>query len=176
MFLNTGVVVIKLKFSVFNKRHELSPGMVELKCSGCALTAIGRDEEDNLLCINCVTKEIQVELDYGNIEKLTLENTSYIKVIHTTPYHEVVLQCITTEDGGIEAEVHPYTSQFTRIESGQGVLDKEGVKMPLGDGVFFDIPPGQRHEVFTRGTEPLKLYSIYSPPHHAKHFVKERRF
>jgi mannose-6-phosphate isomerase-like protein (cupin superfamily) len=33
-----------------------------------------------------------------------------------------------------------------------------------GSGVI--VPAGAEHNVINRGDEPLKLYTLYSPPHH----------
>ncbi len=115
--------------------------------------------------------------DYGpepfviNINEATLKNTNYRTALWTGKYLQVTLMSINVgEDIGLE--IHPDTDQFFRIESGQGIAkmgkskDKlDFQKMVRDDDAIF-IPAGTWHNVVNTGTRPLKLYSIYAPPHH----------
>ena len=74
--------------------------------------------------------------------------------------------------GEVGLERHKDNDQFLRIESGQGIVqmgrskDKPDMRQPVfGDFAIF-VPAGTWHNVINIGTEPLKLYSIYAPPHH----------
>lgn len=49
-----------------------------------------------------------------NIEKETLENENYRKVILTTTYQQLVLMSI---NDAIDQEIHLYTDQFLRIDA-----------------------------------------------------------
>ena len=56
----------------------------------------------------------------SNIEKDTLENDNFRKVIFTAPHSQLVLMCIEPGDD-IGEETHDKVDQFFRIESGEGV-------------------------------------------------------
>jgi len=67
----------------------------------------------------------------------------------------------------IGEEIHPYTSQFIRVEKGEGVAIIEGKLFKLTDGVAVIVPLNSKHNIInTSAKEPLKLYTIYSPPNH----------
>ncbi len=56
-----------------------------------------------------------------NIEKPTLENKYYRRVLYTTPQNQIVLMSIPPGED-IPLGVHPTTTQFIRIEAGTGKL------------------------------------------------------
>lgn len=99
-----------------------------------------------------------------NIEKATLENTDYRRVLYTTHRSQLVLMSI--EPGDEIGEERHGLDQFIRIEQGSGevVLDGERTKVKDDDAIV--IPAGTLHNVMNTGSEPMKLYSVYSPPEH----------
>lgn len=99
-----------------------------------------------------------------NIEKATLENTDYRRVLYTAHKSQLVLMCLAPGDE-IGEEVHEL-DQFIRIEAGVGKVILDGVKHAVSDGSAIVIPKGTKHNVINTGTTELKLYSIYSPPEH----------
>jgi mannose-6-phosphate isomerase-like protein (cupin superfamily) len=100
-----------------------------------------------------------------NIEKQTLNNNFYRKVIYTTPQQQLVLMSIPPGQE-IGMEKHSKTTQFIRIESGKGIAKIADRKFLLKDGDAVIIPPNTLHNIISTGTQPLKLYTIYSPPEH----------
>jgi mannose-6-phosphate isomerase-like protein (cupin superfamily) len=67
----------------------------------------------------------------------------------------------------IGEEVHANVDQFFRIEKGVGKVVMDGAETPLKDGDAFIVPAGTKHNVMnTSAADPLKLYTIYSPPNH----------
>ena len=103
-----------------------------------------------------------------DIEKLTLENTDYRRVIFTSSYSQLVLMSIPVGEE-IDFEIHPYVDQFFRIEQGNGeiIIGKDQNKSFLiQDRSGIVVPHNTYHRVINKGTVPLKLYSIYSPPNH----------
>ncbi len=103
----------------------------------------------------------------GSIEKLTLENTYFRKVLFTAQHCQLVLMCLQPgEEMG--DEVHANVDQFFRIEHGQAkfILNKTTERLATdGDAVI--IPAGTYHNVVNASTTALlKLYTIYSPPNH----------
>ena len=99
-----------------------------------------------------------------NIEKATLENENYRQVLYTGPSSQLVLMTIQPGDE-IGSETHDL-DQFIRIEAGQAVVTLDGVNHTLEDDWAVVIPAGTEHNVVNNGDEPLRLYSIYSPPEH----------
>jgi len=97
-----------------------------------------------------------------NIEQDTLNNPYYRMVIHTTPHSQVALMNIPP-GADVERETHN-GDQFTRIESGNGIIELNKVPHILQDGVSVSIPAGTEHYILNTGNAPLKLYTIYSPP------------
>lgn len=101
-----------------------------------------------------------------NIEKATLENTNFRKVVYTGQHAQVVLMCIEVGDE-IGLETHPSTDQFLRVEKGIGKLTLDEKEYEISDGFAIVVPAGAKHNVVNISSDtPLKLYTIYSPPHH----------
>lgn len=101
-----------------------------------------------------------------DIEKATLKNVFYRKVLTTSPHSQLVLMAIRPA-GDIGVETHPHTDQFIRIERGTGQAIMNGKTYAIHDGTAVTIPAGTRHNIVnTSTTQPLKLYTIYSPAHH----------
>jgi len=100
-----------------------------------------------------------------NIEKDTLDNTDYRRVLYTAEHAQLVLMSIEPGDE-IGEEVHTL-DQFIRIESGKGelILNKTE-KHDIADGTAFIVPAGTSHNVVSTGDAPLKLYTVYAPPEH----------
>jgi mannose-6-phosphate isomerase-like protein (cupin superfamily) len=99
-----------------------------------------------------------------NIEKATLENENYRQVLYTGMNSQLVLMTIQPGDE-IGSETHDL-DQFIRIEAGQAVVTLDGVNHAVEDDWAVVIPAGTEHNVVNNGDEPLRLYSIYSPPEH----------
>ena len=110
-----------------------------------------------------------------NIEKLTLENENFRKVLYTGKHSQLVLMSLKpNEDIGLE--VHPDVDQFFRIEKGQGKVIIDGVEHEISDGVAVIVPAGSEHNVInTSATESLKLYTIYSPANHKDGTIHETK-
>ncbi len=99
-----------------------------------------------------------------NIEKETLENENFRKVLYTSNYSQLVVMSIEPGDD-IGTEVHGL-DQFIRIESGKGKAILNGQEYEIEDDWAVVIPAGVEHNIVNTGDEPLKLYTIYSPPEH----------
>lgn len=102
----------------------------------------------------------------GNIEDLTLQNEYFRKVLYTAQRAQLVVMSIKPR-GEIGMEVHEVVDQFLRVESGEGKVIMNGEERSVKDGDAFVVPAGTQHNVINTSSEhPLKLYTIYSPPHH----------
>jgi len=100
----------------------------------------------------------------SNIEKATLENTDYRRVLYTAKNSQLVLMSIAPGDE-IGEETH-HLDQFLRFEEGEGKIILDGVEHDVSDGFALIIPQGTKHNVINTGSTNLKLYSIYSPAEH----------
>lgn len=110
----------------------------------------------------------------GNIEKLTLENQNFRQVLFTGQHTQLVLMSIP-EGGEIGNEIHEIVDQFFRIESGEGKVIMNGQEQAIRDGDVLVIPAGTEHNVINTGGTPLKLYTLYSPPHHKDGIIHKTR-
>jgi mannose-6-phosphate isomerase-like protein (cupin superfamily) len=110
-----------------------------------------------------------------NIEKFTLENNNFRKVLYTAKFCQLVLMSLKPlEEIGLE--IHD-GDQFFRFEKGSGKVIIDGNNHNVTDGDVVIVPAGAKHNVInSSGTEFLKLYTLYSPPHHRDgviHVTKE---
>ena len=99
-----------------------------------------------------------------NIEKDTIDNVNFRKVLYTGNYMQLVLMSLKPGED-IGDEVHG-VDQFFRFEEGTGEAVINGHKYPVADGSSVVVPANSKHNIKNTGEEDLKLYSIYSPPHH----------
>lgn len=104
----------------------------------------------------------------GPIEKQTLDNTYFRKVLFTGKHSQLVVMCLPMDEE-IGNEMHPDVDQFFRIEQGEAkfILSNGGEEHIVHDGEAVVVPAGTYHNVINAShTEELKLYTIYSPPNH----------
>jgi mannose-6-phosphate isomerase-like protein (cupin superfamily) len=110
-----------------------------------------------------------------NIEEKTLRNSRFREVLFTTERVQLVLM---TLQGGEEIglETHDDGDQFIRVESGRGKAILDGVEHALADGSAVVIPAGTAHNIVNASpSEPLRLYTLYSPPEHPDGTVHETK-
>ena len=106
-----------------------------------------------------------------NIERLTVENDNFRKVVHTGKHSQLTVMSIPP-GGEIGWEAHGHLDQFLRIEQGKGRLDlgtsddSVDESHEIEDDWALIVPAGTWHNVVNTGDGELKLYSIYSPPEH----------
>ena len=100
-----------------------------------------------------------------NIEKETLKNTDFRRVLYTGKHSQLVLMNLRPKED-IGEEIHTL-DQFIRVEAGHGHAILDGVKHELFDGAAVVIPSGTKHNVVNDSDDKeLKLYTLYSPPEH----------
>jgi len=101
----------------------------------------------------------------SNIEKDTLGNEKFRKVLYTGKHLQLVLMTLKVGED-IGSEIHAANDQFFRFESGSGkcVIDENEYKVKDGDVIV--VPAGARHNVINIGVDELKMYTIYGPPNH----------
>ncbi len=103
---------------------------------------------------------------FGEIEELTLQNQNFRKVLYTGRHSQLVLMSLKPGEE-IGLETHQDNDQFFRFEKGEGKVIIDGNEYPVKDGSAIVVPAGAKHNVINSSTQfDLKLYTIYSPPHH----------
>ena len=110
-----------------------------------------------------------------NIEKETIKNNNFRKVIYTDKYQQIALMSLKPGEY-IHRETHKGT-QFFRIEKGNGIAEIGLTKkVKLIDGISLTVPPNVLHKIINpeNSKENLRFYTIYSPPQH-KHGIIDKR-
>ncbi|MCS6956625.1 MAG: cupin domain-containing protein [Patescibacteria group bacterium] len=104
---------------------------------------------------------------HSNIEKETLENNFFRKVLFTGSHSQLVVMSLLPGEE-IGNEIHENVDQFFRIEQGQAkiIVNNGEEEFIVGEDEVFIIPAGTWHNVLNIGDKELKLYTIYSPPNH----------
>lgn len=107
-----------------------------------------------------------------NLEQATIENSDYRAVAWSGKYLQLTLMSIPVgADIGLEA--HPETDQFLRLDAGRGRVqmgpakDRLDFEQEVEDGWAIFVPAGTWHNVTNIGAEPMRLYAVYAPVHHA---------
>ena len=107
-----------------------------------------------------------------NIEELTTANEDFRRVLYTGKNSQLVLMSIAP-GSEIGSEVHPDNDQFFRFEAGSGYVVIDDNRYEVSDGSAIVVPAGAQHNVVNASdSEALKLYTIYSPPHHKDGIVR----
>lgn len=99
-----------------------------------------------------------------NIEEKTLSNENFRQVLFTAPHSQLVLMSLKVGEE-IGMEVHE-VDQFFRIEKGTGKIILNGNQQDVKENDAIVVPAGTEHNLINTGSEPLKLYTIYSPAQH----------
>jgi len=100
----------------------------------------------------------------NNIEKETMENENFRKVLTTSPHSQlVVMSLLPGEEIGMETHS---VDQFIRLESGVGKSILDGKEYVIEKDFAIVIPAGTLHNIINTGNEKMKLYSVYSPAEH----------
>lgn len=107
-----------------------------------------------------------------DLERATLANDNYRTVAWSGKHLQLTLMTIPVgEDIGLEA--HPGTDQFLRLDAGRGRVqmgparDRLDFDREVSDGWAVLVPAGTWHNITNTGPEPLRLYAVYAPVHHA---------
>jgi mannose-6-phosphate isomerase-like protein (cupin superfamily) len=111
----------------------------------------------------------------GDINKETKENNYFRRVLYTAKSSQLVVMSLKPGED-IGEEVHDDGDQFIRVEEGEGTAVLDGVEHKIADDYAVVIPAGTKHNILnTSATEPMRLYTIYSPPHHRDGVLHETK-
>lgn len=123
-------------------------------------------------------KDIGPRPNAFDLESATIENRKYRSVAWSGKYLQLTFMSIPPGES-IGLEVHPDTDQFLRADAGKGKVqigpakDQLDFEQEISDGWCMLVPAGSWHDVTNTGDEPLQLYVIYAPVHHAAGKVHE---
>jgi len=116
-----------------------------------------------------------------NISQITAANPYYRQEIWTADHMQLTVMSIPA-GGEVGLELHETFDQFLRIERGIGTVymgeTKQAVKFvgyANADSAIL-IPAGTWHNVINDQARPLKLYSLYAPPHHPVGTLQKTKF
>ena len=108
----------------------------------------------------------------SDIEKDTLENNNFRKVLYSGKHLQLVLMSLKAGEE-IGEEIHHDNDQFFRFESGTGECNIDGNNYKVTNGDVIIIPAGAKHNIINvNGTAELKMYTIYAPPHHKDGIIR----
>lgn len=120
---------------------------------------------------------VESQTDFGsqpcviNVAGKAVQNKNFRTALWTGSFAQMTLMCIPV-CSDIGMEIHEDTDQFIRIEQGMAMVKMGECKNQLdyqtkacvGDIIF--VPAGTWHNVINMGRIPLKVSSVYAPPHH----------
>lgn len=109
---------------------------------------------------------------HTNIEKETIDNDNYRKVLNTTCNMQLVVMSLKPNET-IPNEIHHQSDQFIRIEEGSCrilINKRDEIKLNKDDCII--IPKNTYHEVIN-GDNKLKLYTIYAQPQHPNGWIQK---
>ena len=111
----------------------------------------------------------------ANIEKLVSGNSSFRQVLYTAKHTQLVVMTLKPLEE-IGMEVHNENDQFFRFEEGSGKAIIDGNEYEISSGDVVIVPSGAEHNIInTSETQDLKLYTLYSPPHHMDGIVHKTK-
>lgn len=100
-----------------------------------------------------------------NIINETKENQNFRKVLFTGAKSQLVAMHIPS-GGEIGEETHAHVEQVLFFLSGSGKAILDGQESPISAGDAVVVTPGTTHNFINTGAEPLKVYTLYTPPNH----------
>jgi mannose-6-phosphate isomerase-like protein (cupin superfamily) len=86
--------------------------------------------------------------------------------VFTGAHSQLVLMSIEPGDD-IGLETHEAVDQILYAVDGEGTAMLNGVEYEFKKGGVICVPAGMEHNFVNDGDEPLRLFTIYSPPQHA---------
>lgn len=115
-----------------------------------------------------------------DIEEATLQNSNFRTALWTGKHLQMTLMHIP-KGGEIGLEKHDSIDQFLRLEQGKGRVqmgdtkDNLDFEQEVTDDWVVLVPAGKWHNITNIGDDPLKIYSIYTPPEHDHGTVHETK-
>jgi mannose-6-phosphate isomerase-like protein (cupin superfamily) len=101
-------------------------------------------------------------------------NDAFRREVITGEHEQVVVMTIPP-GGEIGEEVHPDTDQVLVFVEGEGEARLGAESAPVRANDLVLVRAGTRHNFVNPGPRPLRLYTIYAPPHHAPGTVHQTK-
>lgn len=110
----------------------------------------------------------------GDLKHTAKDNENFRQVLFTGEHSQLVVMSIEPDED-IGLETHAGVDQILYAVDGEGtaIVDGQAYQFEKGDVVC--VPAGAKHNIVAGGDEPLKLFTIYSPPQHAPGTVEETK-
>ena len=102
---------------------------------------------------------------HADILQATKENLNFRTVLFTGEKSQLVVMSIPP-GGEIGEETHEHVEQTLFFLSGTGKAMLDDVENAIHSGDVAVVTPGTKHNFINTGREPLKIYTVYSPPNH----------
>lgn len=97
-----------------------------------------------------------------DIIELANKNKNFQKEVYYDENCQIVLMSIEPGDD-IGEETHD-ADQTTFFVAGEGQAVVDGSRTKVTPNHIIVIPKGAKHNIINKGEEPLKLFTVYSPP------------
>ncbi len=101
----------------------------------------------------------------ANVAELARNSTDFRRVLDTTGHTQLVLMFIAA-GGEIGEEIHEDTDQVLCFVDGAGEALLGDQRRTVAGGDVVVVPAGTRHNFVANAGQALRLYTVYSPPHH----------
>jgi len=109
----------------------------------------------------------------ADLKELSKDNDDFRRVVFTGEHAQLVLMALgIAEDIG--EEVHT-VDQILYSVAGEGESILEGQVKPFGKGDVVAVPAGTRHNIRNTGDDPLRLFTVYAPPQHARDTIHQTK-
>ena len=97
-----------------------------------------------------------------DIIELTTKNTNWQKEVYLDEQCQIVMMNIPVGED-IGEETHQ-ADQTTFIVAGEGQVKIDGKSSKITPNHIVVVPKGSSHNFINKGEEPLKIFTVYSPP------------
>ena len=97
-----------------------------------------------------------------DIIKLTESNKNWQQEVYYDEQCQIVMMNIPPGED-IGEEVHE-ADQTTFVVAGEGQAVVDGARSKISPNHLVVVPKGSKHNFINKGEEPLKIYTVYSPP------------
>lgn len=101
----------------------------------------------------------------SGIAQEAMTNTDFRRVLDTTERSQLVLMSVPP-GGEIGQETHADNDQVLFIVGGRGEAIFDDRRHAVSSGTVVVVPAGTQHNFVATTAEALKLFTIYTPPHH----------
>lgn len=109
-----------------------------------------------------------------DIQAAAWTNDAFRREILTGEHEQVVVMTIPP-GGEIGDEVHSENDQVLVFLDGSGEAVLEGQRSSVGPNDLVFVHAGMRHNFINTGDGPMRLVTVYAPPHHAPGTVHQTK-